>query len=881
MSLAAERTVDMGRGEAARLGDLLAMRVLDTEPESAFDDLAAAAAAVAGLPTALVSLLDGQRQWFKARVGTELCATSRDVAFCDEVVRSGTELEVEDATLEPRFRHHPLVVGKPGIRYYAGFPLRSPAGHVLGTLCVLGDRPHTLDDGQRRVLRTLAHQVGQQLELRRRLLAAEEEAVARAAQEVELARERRADAERRVLLDAVLAAVDVGVVACDADGRLTLFNSATRRFHGLPLAADLDPSRWAEHYDLFAADGRTPLAAADVPLIRALAGEEVRGAIITIAPRGLPARLVSCDGHRLCDEAGTPLGAVLVMTDVTERTRMTRDLQQSRDQAQAVVHSAADAYVEMDVAGRITEWNPQATATFGWSPAQALGQDLADLLIPADHRAAHRRGLQRFLQDGTAPLFGLRPELAAVHRDGHEVPVELSIWPTRDLDGWRFHAFLRDISERAEAAQKLERAHDDLTEALDAMPRSVTLVEVRRDAAGDPQSLQVRWVNRFARTVVGRGLADLVDRPFRDAFPVVAEHYEQRYLDVARTGQPLHLPVEWFAGQKVAGAFEVTVVPWSEDGLLIDAADVTDQRAAECALRASEERLRHAQELAGIGAWEWNLVTGAMSWSPRVYAMFGVDPSVPATSSLFLRLLHPEDRAGFRAQGERGLRDGGTSTVEHRILRPDGVVVHVQAWVSFECDPAGRPVRMWGTSQDVSASRAREQVLTTAAHTDALTGALNRRGWDALAPGAAAAARAQGRSVAVLALDLDHFKALNDAHGHAAGDALLQGCCHGWQGRLRVGDLLARTGGEEFAVLLLGCDSGGARRTADNLRAAVPVGSTASVGATVLGPGETLEAALGRADQALYAAKRAGRNRTVTGPAPAADAGRRLASAGL
>jgi diguanylate cyclase (GGDEF)-like protein len=165
--------------------------------------------------------------------------------------------------------------------------------------------------------------------------------------------------------------------------------------------------------------------------------------------------------------------------------------------------------------------------------------------------------------------------------------------------------------------------------------------------------------------------------------------------------------------------------------------------------------------------------------------------------------------------------------------------------------------------QNVTDARAREDALTAAAHSDALTGLLNRRGWQDRAEAAVRTAQL-GRTTAVIAmLDLDHFKTVNDSLGHAGGDALLQACARAWSARLRDGDLLARLGGEEFA-LLLHCDLPGGVHVLDELRALVPEGQTASGGATVLRELESLDAALQRADAALYQAKREGRNRTVT-----------------
>ena len=152
--------------ERARLDALAHYRVLDTDPESGFDEITALAAYVCGTPMALVSLVDEQRQWFKSRVGVEVCETDREIAFCDHAVRSGRLFVVPDATLDPLFADNPLVTQAPYIRFYAGAPLVTSNGHVLGTLCVLDTVPRELTEQQLTLLTSLAHQTMTQLENR-------------------------------------------------------------------------------------------------------------------------------------------------------------------------------------------------------------------------------------------------------------------------------------------------------------------------------------------------------------------------------------------------------------------------------------------------------------------------------------------------------------------------------------------------------------------------------------------------------------------------------------------------------------------------------------------------------------------------------------------
>jgi PAS domain S-box-containing protein len=156
--------------EADRLAALHSYQVLDTDHEDTFDNLVRLAARVTGCPTALVSLLDENRQWFKARYGWEATETHRDVAFGTHAILNPTRvLVVPDATADVRFMDNPLVTGPPGVRFYAGVPLVNPEGHALGTLCIIDYAPREIGPGDLDTITNLAQAVISTLELRRTL----------------------------------------------------------------------------------------------------------------------------------------------------------------------------------------------------------------------------------------------------------------------------------------------------------------------------------------------------------------------------------------------------------------------------------------------------------------------------------------------------------------------------------------------------------------------------------------------------------------------------------------------------------------------------------------------------------------------------------------
>jgi diguanylate cyclase (GGDEF)-like protein len=364
-------------------------------------------------------------------------------------------------------------------------------------------------------------------------------------------------------------------------------------------------------------------------------------------------------------------------------------------------------------------------------------------------------------------------------------------------------------------------------------------------------------------------------------------------LRIARAGETLgviivdHFAFPAYGNRYVNLALSIAGVA----GLAIDNARTYRRiKETEEALRKGERSLKMAQAMAHLGHWELGLGSGEIRWSDETFRILGHEPGAIAPSfATFLQAIHPDDRDWVGSCVE-GARAGDGFDIEFKIVLPDGrtrvlhgmgeVIVHDSEvppqgiGAAGELAATGR-AELLGVVQDITDRKELERKLEQEAHTDALTGCANRRHFLELARHELARARRHAENVSVLMLDLDQFKTINDEHGHQAGDLVLQKLVQICQSTLRTEDAIGRLGGEEFAILLPETRSSKAMDVAERLRSAVaavevpldgepPLRFTTSIGVATLTPEDfSVAAILGRADKALYEAKRAGRNRVV------------------
>ncbi|WP_164886759.1 sensor histidine kinase [Piscinibacter defluvii] len=282
--------------ERRRQDALIGLGVLDTLPEPVFDAITSAAAEACGVPIALVSLVDADRQWFKSNIGLPgVEQTSRDVAFCDHAIRGSELLEVPSAEHDARFAANPLVTGEPHIRFYAGAPIELPGGERVGTVCVIDREPRQLTQAQRALLVGLGRVASAALVDRQRQLALSRQVAV-------------SEARYRAIVEDQSELISLA----SPDGVLSFVNQAYARHYGTP-AEQMVGRRLL---DFVAAADRAAVASRLEDLV---AGREIAKSVNRTRASTGDERWVEWTNRPLVDEAGRCTAIHSVGRDVTEQ----------------------------------------------------------------------------------------------------------------------------------------------------------------------------------------------------------------------------------------------------------------------------------------------------------------------------------------------------------------------------------------------------------------------------------------------------------------------------------------------------------------------------------------------------------------------------------
>jgi len=543
--------------------------------------------------------------------------------------------------------------------------------------------------------------------------------------------------------------------------------------------------------------------------------------------------------------------------------------------AHAILDAALDPFVTIDHRGSVLEFNRAAELTFGYRRADVLGRELAELIVPPEQREAHRRGLARWTasgpSDGAGVLLGRRLEVEAMRADGSRFPAEITIARVDVPGPPMFTACVRDVSERRQADERLRSAEFRYRTLVEQLPL-VSYVDSPQSPVSNALYLSPQLEAMLGYTPeMWLATPDLYLRSIHpdDAERVVAARHR-----AYERGEELRIEYRMLTadGRTVWVEDRSVLVRPPEGGPPFRqgfALDVTERRHAEEALRRAETQYRTLVEQLPLAVYVDRLddKSSNVYTSPQVEVMLGYSPEEWIRApDLFVTLLHPEDREHVLAAHRRVHATGEPLQLDYRLRARNGRYIWVHDEARLIHDPATGEKVLQGYLLDVTARTEAERQLRHQAFHDPLTGLANRALFIDRLEHALALRAEHGGEVAVLFLDLDDLKAVNDSLGHLAGDALLELVGERLRTTLSPGDTISRLGGDEFAILVEDVESphavvAVAERLVASLQDPFVVAErqvyvTASIGITI---GDDVEGLLRSADLAMYRAKSSGK----------------------
>ncbi len=676
--------------------------------------------------------------------------------------------------------------------------------------------------------------------------------------------------QREQRLDRILDSIGDAVIIVDTQMRVERINPVAEALTGWPRAEAVGRSL----EDIFVLTDYLSGAAMANPVVQAMATGETQQlanhAVLTardgqqyhIADSAAPIRSVD----------GTIEGGVLVFHDASEayQTREERRLA-------AVAFDTSAPQVIADGTGKVIRANQAALDATGYSREEFLDFKLTgDIFIGQDSP-----GLGDFLA-GKSDVDAWTGRTWWRTKTGelmHLWVVDSAIRNTSGAIDYYVISAL-DITRLTQTTAALEEARGNYQRLIESIHDGVAII--------DDRTIVVECNAQFVQ-MLGRDRSAIIGHPVPElSLPRQADGRDSDLLAMAVLEEVLREGsghVDWSMvhvdGRRIDLEVSLSVITWDgQPALLATIRDITERQRSEqerqtltAELMRKEEIIRLASQAYGIASWELDWRTGELHWGEGAAGVLGVSEELlPKTHAETLRLIHPQDSAQFDAAGRAAMESGRLFQSEFRVTLPDRGL----RWFRSQGEVDQSHSRLHGATSDITDYKRALEEIEHLAYYDALTGLANRRLLlDRLRQASAHASR-QGHQGAVLFLDLDRFKLLNDSLGHGVGDLLLRQVAQRCVATVREEDTVARLGGDEFVILVASVGSDAAtpeasvRTVAEKLRARLNdeyliAGHghhlTVSIGITLFPrDGDRPEDLLHQADIAMYQAKKQGRD---------------------
>jgi diguanylate cyclase (GGDEF)-like protein/PAS domain S-box-containing protein len=563
------------------------------------------------------------------------------------------------------------------------------------------------------------------------------------------------------------------------------------------------------------------------------------------------------------DAAGKPMYFIRVIEDITERKEVEERYRATFDNAPVgIMHTSVEGY-------RILRANRRLSEMLGYTQEELLRMTSTDIVHP-DYRFSDKpKYIGQLLAGESLPFASQRK---FVRKDGSSLWVNRTVSLVKDASGTPiyFIRMIEDISERKRADETIANERALLRAVVDAVPERIYV----KDREG-------RFLLQNAANVRAHGAAsheELLGKTVYDIFPRdVAQRVEAEDRGLIESGKQLmdreRVSTDAAGGRSWVVASKIPLRDAANNvvGLVGVNRDITAYKLAEQALKESEEQFRQLAHNIPQVFWMTDIDQKQLIYfSPAWETVSGQAlAQVKSNPRSWLDAVHPEDRERVRA-GRARAADGSYDEL-FRVVRPDGTVRWLHDRAFPVRDESGKAYRIAGIAEDVTERKLAEQQLTHLAHYDVLTNLPNRALFYDRLKQALAQAKRNEWIVAVMFIDLDRFKGVNDTMGHAVGDQLLRQVSSRLSRSVRAGDTVGRLGGDEFAIVMSGLTCANdanlvAQKIMTTFNAPFTLEDTdtyvtASIGITLYpDDGTGHDMLIKNADAAMYRAKDAGRN---------------------
>ena len=686
---------------AARLEALYRYNVLDTAPEERFDRIAEIAAYLFDVPIALVSLVDAERQWFKACIGIDQRETDRSVSFCAHAIRAEHTMVVEDATQDERFVDNPLVIGPPEIRFYAGAPIITPDGYALGTLCVIDTEPRQPEPDQIHHLENLARTIVDELELRREVTSRRD------------AEDRYAKSQERYR-DVIEAAGEY-VWEIDIDGIYTYITSQAEAVKG------------RSKDELV---GKSPLAFMPqddvVSALRVLSEARESGDPFTLEHRNVmpngAIRWERVSGVPTWNEESQLVGFRGTGLDITKRKTAERALEESRALLRQTESMAQVGGWEYDIESDSLSWTHEVFRIHELPPDGPTPEPEAGIeFFAPDAQSTVRNALQRAVEEGV----GYDLELPFITAKGNFRWVRAMCEPGHDDEGrvTRLIGTFQDVTDRKETEEALAEERELLDQVIATSAAAIAVV----DTAGRIVFANDRAAGVLRPAATEATGASVQGEPYLlpgwrimvpGGGPIPASAWPHR--QVITTGAPAldrEYAIESPDGEWRVVLISAAPVTDNEGGVIrvvLSLQDITKERQAQKALERSESRMRGlANSVPGV-LYDFYAVPdgryGADFISDRSRDVLGLDPDPADFFERFVACIPEGHREAFAASVEEAVQQGTNWEFETPFIRPsDGATIWVHG-LSHPEQQADRVVYS-GVLLDITNRKEAEQAL--------------------------------------------------------------------------------------------------------------------------------------------------------------------------